>query len=113
MPFTIKEIVVNLRLSALIGTAVLGLALTAVASTDNTPKLVGVWQVVKSEGVPPGASLEFTKDGKVKLSAKFGEKAFVIDGTYKVKDNKVDVALTYSGKSKNASATLQRPPAPE
>jgi hypothetical protein len=38
-----------------------------VASSKD--KIVGTWEVTKSKDVPPGATLEFTKDRKLKLKA--------------------------------------------
>ena len=89
----------------------LGLALigTAGAPGDNAKKLVGTWEVVKSEtGAPPSATVEFTKDGKLKLKAKLGDKELVIDGTYKVKGDKLDVTLEFMGKSKSESSTIKK-----
>jgi uncharacterized protein (TIGR03066 family) len=72
--------------------AYLLLGLTALASGDdkkpgdkaaNKEKLVGVWEP-QGKDTPPGATLEFTKDGKIKVH--FEDKGQVrnIDGTYKV-----------------------------
>jgi uncharacterized protein (TIGR03066 family) len=56
----------------------------------TSAKLVGVWTWVKSKNRPAGATMdiEFTRDGKVKLSGKVKvkgeEKEFKAQGTYKI-----------------------------
>lgn len=70
----------------------LGVALLVVTSagraddTDLGKQLVGKWEVTKAdEGtVPVGSLVEFTKDGKMKITAKKGDKNETIEGTYKV-----------------------------
>jgi uncharacterized protein (TIGR03066 family) len=48
-------------------------------------KLVGTWEAVKgSETLPLGSTIDFTKDGKLKLTIKEGDKSQVFEGTYKV-----------------------------
>lgn len=121
------------RLSILAGIVIFGLALTAAASPDkavkdkdkavkdkdkgkdkavkdkdNAAKIIGVWEVVKSEAMPPGATLKFTKDNKIEMSAKFGDKALTIDGTYKVKEDKLEVTLNLGGKTRSDSATIKK-----
>ena len=62
----------------------------APAPASNKTKIVGVWEVTKSEdAAPAGATLEFTKDGKLKVSAKIGDQALSFEGTYKVDGNKL------------------------
>src|SRR5438445_809399 len=46
---------------------------------DNKTKVVGVWEVVKGEA-PKGATVEFTKDGKVKIAFEAEGKKITIDG---------------------------------
>jgi uncharacterized protein (TIGR03066 family) len=47
-------------------------------------KLVGVWEAVKgSESLPIGSTIEFTKDGKLKMTIK-ADKSITLQGTYKV-----------------------------
>ena len=44
----------------------------------------------------------------MKLTAKFGDKAIVIDGTYKLKEDKIFVVLTFGGKSKDDVGTIKK-----
>lgn len=46
----------------------LTLALVAGAQVPDKAKLVGFWEVVKSEEAPPGSTVQFTKDGKLILT---------------------------------------------
>jgi uncharacterized protein (TIGR03066 family) len=50
----------------------------------NAEKLLGTWVVSKSKEVPPGTTLEFTKDGKLKVVVPVGEMKITVEGTYKV-----------------------------
>ena len=50
-------------------------------------KLVGTWEFVKStenKPPPPGSTVEFTKDGKLKMSTKAGKQSITIEGAYSV-----------------------------
>jgi uncharacterized protein (TIGR03066 family) len=53
---------------------------------DNAKLIVGKWEVTKAdEGtVPTGMLIEFTKDGKVKLSGKKEGQDVNVEGTYKI-----------------------------
>lgn len=73
------------------GIALVFVALIAAAGTDNAKKIVGVWEKAKDKLI----SLEFTKDGKLKIKGKQGDKTFEIDGTYKVE--KDTLSLTIGG----------------
>jgi uncharacterized protein (TIGR03066 family) len=73
----------------LIGTA-------ARADEKDYPKLiVGKWELTKVEegGLPKGTVIEFTKDGKVKVTAKKDDKDFDLEGTYKVDGDKLMVTI--------------------
>jgi uncharacterized protein (TIGR03066 family) len=56
---------------------------------SNAEKIIGKWEVVKSEDTPPGAIIEFTKDGKMTMTATVKGKARTIEGTYKVKGDTI------------------------
>jgi uncharacterized protein (TIGR03066 family) len=99
-----------------LGTALLASAAWVVAfsgsgviggENDNAKKLVGVWEVTKSEGAPPGATLEFTKDGKMKIRAEVKGKQFEMGGTYKVEGNKVHVTFKVGDQEKKDTGTIK------
>ncbi len=81
-------------LSAII---ILGLANIASAADkdDNKKLIVGKWEVSKAdEGtVPPGATIEFTKDGKFKMNAKKDDKEESREGTYTVEGDTVSLLM--------------------
>jgi uncharacterized protein (TIGR03066 family) len=99
-----------------LGTALLASAAWVVAfsgsgliggENDNAKKLVGVWEVTKSESAPPGATLEFTRDGKMKLRAEVKGKQFEMGGTYKVEGNKIHATFTAGGQEKQETGTIK------
>src|SRR5438874_12073503 len=63
---------------------------------DYAKMIVGNWEVTKAdEGtVPPHTMIEFTKDGKVKVTGKKGGEELNIEGTYKVEGDKFTVTMT-------------------
>jgi uncharacterized protein (TIGR03066 family) len=94
---------------ALAGFLVLGLTLVGTAGTDNAKKIVGHWVAVKADekGLPKGAKVEFTKDGKLKIHVEVGGKSFDIEGTYKVKGNKLYTKATFMGETKEDTDTIK------
>ena len=52
-------------------------------------KMVGVWEITDTEGIAPGTTVEFTKDGKIKLNTSQGDQKFTLEGTYKVEKDKL------------------------
>jgi uncharacterized protein (TIGR03066 family) len=74
-------------------------------------KLVGVWEVVKSdEGAPPaGTVIEFTKDGKLKVTHKNKEgKEEISEGTYNLDGGKLSVAVKHGDKEDKHSVTIKK-----
>lgn len=63
---------------------------------DVRSKLIGHWEVVKSEDAPAGASVEFTKGGKLILTPKGTGKK--IEARYTVEGNKFTTTRTENGK---------------
>jgi len=58
----------------------------------NKEKIVGTWVLEKPDkpkNIPPGTTIEFTKNGKLKLSAKVDGKDINIEGTYSVDGDKL------------------------
>jgi uncharacterized protein (TIGR03066 family) len=60
-------------------------------------KLVGIWEPTKSE-LPKGSTLEFIKDGKVKLTLKADKEVVVLDGTYVIDGDSLKMAMLIDGK---------------
>jgi uncharacterized protein (TIGR03066 family) len=94
---------------AIAGALFFGLALVGVAGdADNAKKIVGVWKVSKSDEGPKEGKIEFTKDGKLKLTAKMGDKDLTINGTYKIKGDKITVTITFMDKSHTDTGTIKK-----
>ena len=56
----------------------------------NATKLVGKWEVTKSDGnVPIGSTVEFTKDGKFSVAISANGMELKIEGTYKVEKDQL------------------------
>jgi uncharacterized protein (TIGR03066 family) len=110
-----------LRLSAILAACFAFLALTATANADdkavNKDKIVGTWQVTKSAGGLPGDSiLQFTKEGKLKITISVPVKSkdnkkttqsVTIEGTYKVEGDKLSIALKQGAKESKETMTIK------
>ena len=82
----LRNAVVTLLLVGLAGCG--GSTTTGGSSSTNTPttkdKLLGTWEVTKGD-MPPGSTIEFTKEGKLKFTIKLPDgKTHSEEGTYEV-----------------------------
>jgi uncharacterized protein (TIGR03066 family) len=94
--------------SAALVAAFSGNGLIGAQNDSNAEKIVGVWEVTKSATpAPPGATLEFTKDGKLKFRAEVKGKAVEAGGTYKVQGNKLQVAFKAGTQEKQETLTIK------
>src|SRR5262249_50426586 len=77
---------------------------------DYAKLIVGKWEVTKAEEgtVPAGAVIEFTKDGKVKMTAKMDDKDLKIEGTYKVEKDTFTVTAKIGDKEKTDTITITK-----
>lgn len=77
---------------------------------DYKKLIVGMWEVSKAdEGtVPEGTLVEFTKDGKLKISAKKGDDDFKIEGTYKIVKNAFEYTLKLGDMEKSQTVTITK-----
>jgi len=76
---------------------------------SNQEKLLGTWEVSKSKGAPPGATIAFTKDGKMKMTVKQDGKEQSMDATYSVEGNKIiSTTKLPDGKEKKETATIEK-----
>ena len=74
----------------------------------NKDKLVGVWEVTKSENAPPGATVEFTKDGKMIVSIKDGDKTIKVEGTFTVDKDSITSVLKVDDKEMKETVTITK-----
>lgn len=88
-------------LAVVVAVGLLGANLRA-EEPDLAKLLVGKWVVTKAdEGAPPvGTMAEFTKDGKLKVTIKMGDKENVMEGTYKCDANKFICTFKENDKDK-------------
>lgn len=73
--------------------SLLGGVVRAEDKVDYAKMIVGKWEVTKADVLPIGATVEFTKDGKLKITEKMGDKEMTFEGTYKVEGDKFTVKI--------------------
>jgi uncharacterized protein (TIGR03066 family) len=62
---------------------------------DTTAKLVGTWELTKSEGGgTPGSTIEFDKNNNVKMTAKLGGASTTAEGKFFVEGDLIKTAIT-------------------
>jgi uncharacterized protein (TIGR03066 family) len=85
-------------------------AARAEEEADYAKKIVGKWEVSKAdEGtVPPGAVIEFTKDGKMRASLKKGDNETKLEGTYKVVKNTFVMTMKVGDTEKSQTITITK-----
>ena len=86
--------------SLLVVTVVLvaGIGLPAVAADKPKDVIVGKWEPVDDKS--DSATIEFLKDGRLKITAILGTMKLSYDGTYKfVDDNNIETEPTFQGKT--------------
>lgn len=63
---------------------------TSKPEASNKDKILGVWELTKASGDnPPGTTAEFTKDGKLKLTAKVQGKEMTMNAEYSLDGDKL------------------------
>ena len=68
--------------------------MAAPAPKSNQILILGVWEVIKSDdGTPPMTTIEFTRNGKLKVNTKVGDQTLTMEGTYKLEGDKLTVTL--------------------
>ena len=77
---------------------------------DYAKLIVGKWEVTKADAgsVPPGAVIEFTKDGKLKITAKKDDMEVSFDGTYKLDGSKVAMTMKRGDKERTNKLTIAK-----
>jgi uncharacterized protein (TIGR03066 family) len=91
---------------ALAGLLAFGMTAADEKKDDNAAKIVGTWELTKGETLPPGTVAEFSKDGKLKLTVKEGDKLVSVEGTYKVDGDSLTVKLKDTN-GKNHEETMK------
>jgi uncharacterized protein (TIGR03066 family) len=93
-----------MRIPRLCLTVAVALLVLSAAWADDKPKdlLVGKWQSKEKVGdTEVMTTIDFQKDGKLKIEAAFGDKKVNIDGKYNVvDDNTIETEVTSMGETK-------------
>ena len=93
-----------MRTLRMLGMAMVILTLSACSGKGNADKIVGTWEVTKpGKGTPPGATVEFTKDGKMIMTAT-GVK---MEGQYKVEGDKITATMKLGEVEKKESLKIK------
>jgi uncharacterized protein (TIGR03066 family) len=96
--------------AALLGVCVVVFAGTARADDDdNAKKLLGVWVIDKSGSMlPEGSTVEFIKDGKLKVILKDKSGDMNFSGTYKLAKDKLTTIVNLMGKDVEDILTIKK-----
>jgi uncharacterized protein (TIGR03066 family) len=74
---------------------------------DSKGKIVGIWEPTKGDA-PKGSTLEFTKDGKLKIVLDADGKKLTIEGTYEIDGKALKTNLKGpDGKERKETMTIE------
>lgn len=87
----------------------LGTSINAADKDDNKTLIVGKWEVSKADDgtVPAGATIEFTKDGKMKMNAKKDGKEENREGTYTVEKEALTLIMKRDDGDRTVKITIK------
>jgi uncharacterized protein (TIGR03066 family) len=89
------------------GTAIGSKGYEATHKASYANLIVGVWEITKSKDAPPGAKMEYTKDGKLIVTVPVKGKDQTMKADYKVEGDKITVTIPGpGGKNATESATI-------
>lgn len=77
---------------------------------DSAKLAVGKWEVTKThEGGPPmGGTVEFTKDGKIKVSGELNGQKMEFEGTYKIEGKKMTLKFKIDNNEQPVDLTIDK-----
>jgi uncharacterized protein (TIGR03066 family) len=77
---------------------------------DNATKIVGTWVLEKSDdaGAPAGATVTFTKDGKLTIQATVNGMELKFEGTYKVEKDMLVSEMKIGEETKKDTDTIKK-----
>jgi uncharacterized protein (TIGR03066 family) len=82
---------------------------TAFSADDNATKIVGKWEITKSEEKAlVGSVIEFTKDGKFSAKVKVDDKEVTVEGTYKVEKDRLITKARIDNEIMEESETITK-----
>lgn len=95
-----------------VGTVVLlfGVGARAEDKPDYAKLIVGKWEATKTDPgtLPEGTVVEFTKDGKLKMSVKKDGQELNVEGTYKVEGNSFTMTMKLGDQEKSQKITITK-----
>jgi uncharacterized protein (TIGR03066 family) len=77
-------------------------------ATTNKDKIVGVWELTKGDAAPVGSTVEFTKDGKMLVNVKDGDKTVKHEGTYTIDKDSITSVLKIDGQETKSTVTIKK-----
>jgi uncharacterized protein (TIGR03066 family) len=87
----------------------IGSAARAEEKIDYAKMIVGKWEVTTAdEGLPKGSIVEFTKDGKLKVTGKKDETELSFDGTYKLEKNTFTFKIKVGEEEHSETITIDK-----
>ena len=96
--------------SAIVVAGLLGTLQAEEKKTDNKSLIVGVWELTKTDngGPPVGTVMEYSKDGKIRMTGKAKGKELVANGTYVVEGNKFTGMLKTPDREEKGTVTIKK-----
>lgn len=100
--------ILRIVVAALVVTG-LGTSVHAADKDDNKTLIVGKWEVSKAEDgtVPTGSTIEFSKDGKLKMVAKKNDKEENREGTYTVEKEVLTLVMKRDDGERTVKITIK------
>jgi uncharacterized protein (TIGR03066 family) len=94
--------------TALAAVAFLVLAGFTTAADDkvDAKKLIGKWEPAKADPKTPKMVLDIQEKGKFVLEVALGDKTEKVPGTYKIDGNKIEIEMTFNGKTEKETLTV-------
>jgi uncharacterized protein (TIGR03066 family) len=104
-----KSLATAVACALVLSLAGLSLAADKDPAATNKKNIVGVWEVVKSDsGAPAGATVEFTKDGKMIVTIKDGDKTEKVEGTYTIDKDSITSKLKIGDQTKEETVKITK-----
>ena len=97
-------------IAAVLGLGLVGLSTAQDKKADNAKLAVRTWEVTKTHdgGPPKGGVVEFTKDGKIKVSGEQDGMKQAFEGTYKVDGNKMVLTFKIGDSEQSVDLTIDK-----
>lgn len=96
---------IDMRAIFAVGICFLVWGLVDAGESTDAPKLVGIWKIVKGE-VNKGAKVEFTDDGKWKMTKKIKGVKYGNVGTYKVAKDQIEITSEAGGEKQVRTSVI-------